>query len=256
MKLKDAFKKGKKAFIAFVTCGDPDMETTKKLIETLDKNGADIIELGMPFSDPVAEGAVIQSANVRSLSNGCTTDKIFDMIESVKGKISTPIILTTYTNVVFSYGIEKFCERAAQAGVCGIVIPDIPYEEKAEFCVPCQNCGIDYISIVASTSDERIEMIAKESEGFVLCTSTLAADEEREKRYIVNMASAIRNVSDLPVIAGLDVANVEQAVALADMTDGVVVDCVIVELVEKYGKKSPKHVAKLAGEIREKLDMI
>ena len=255
MKLKNTFSE-KKAFIAFVTCGDPDMETTEKLIETLDKSGADIIELGMPFSDPVAEGPVIQSANVRSLANGCTTDKIFDMVENVKDKISAPIILTTYTNVVFSYGIERFCKRAAEAGVCGIVIPDTPYEEKEEFSLPCEKYGIEYISLVASTSEKRIEMIAKEAEGFILCTSTLAADEEREKRYIFNMVNDIRRVSDLPVVAGLDVSDVDQAVRLASMADGVIVDCAIVELVEKYKKKSPEYVGQLAKEIREKLNQI
>ena len=255
MKLNKAFT-DKKAFIAFVTCGDPDIETTKKLALALDKNGADIIELGMPFSDPVAEGPVIQSANVRSLANGCTTDKIFDMIQELKGSIKAPVILTTYTNVVFSYGIERFCKKASEVGVSGIVIPDIPYEEKQEFSAPCKNNGIDYISLVASTSEKRIEMIAKEAEGFVLCTSTLAADEEREKRYIFNMVNDIKKVCDLPIVAGLDVSSVSQAVRLAAMTDGVIVDCAIVEIVEKYKEKSPEYVAKLAAEIRSKLDEI
>ncbi len=256
MKLSKAFT-DKKAFIAFVTCGDPDIGTTKELVLALDKSGADIIELGMPFSDPVAEGPVIQSANVRSLANGCTTDKIFDMAEEFKGKVLSPIIITTYTNVVFSYGIERFFKRAAKAGVSGIVIPDIPFEEKEEFSIPCKNAGIDYISIVASTSEKRIEMIAKDADGgFILCTSTLAADEEREKRYIFNMLNDIKKVSNLPVIAGLDVADVNQAVMLASMTDGVIVDCAIVELVEKYKEKSPEYVAELAKEIRKQLDEI
>ena len=256
MKLIDAFT-NKKAFIAFVTCGDPDIETTKNLVFALDKNGADVIELGMPFSDPVAEGPVIQSANVRSLSAGCTTDKIFDMIQEIKASVTAPLILTTYTNVVFSYGIERFFKRAAEAGVKGIVIPDIPFEEKEEFSIPCHDAGVDYISIVASTSEKRIEMIAKDAkDGFILCTSTLAADEEREKRYIFNMVNDIRKVSDLPIIAGLDVCDAEQAVRLAGMTDGVIVDCAIVKLVEEYKEKSPEYVAKLAAEIRSKLDEI
>ncbi len=248
--MKNAFLNGK-ALIAFITCGDPDLETTKELIKTLDENGADIIELGMPFSDPVAEGPVIQSANVRSLQGGCTTDKIFDMVSEVSKSVKAPIILTTYTNVVFSYGIERFFKKASEIGIKGIVIPDIPYEEKEEFSVPCEKFGIDYISVVASTSEKRVEMIAKESKGFVLCTSTLAADEEREKRYIFNMARDIRKVSDLPVVGGIDVSSFEQVKMLSPMVDGIVVDTMIVELVEKYKKDSPKYVAELIKELKE-----
>ena len=169
-RIKAAFENGK-AFIPFVTCGDPNLETTKKIIAELVNAGAAVIELGIPFSDPTAEGPVIQAANLRALSAGTTTDKIFDMVAEVRKTVDTPLVFMTYANVVFHYGIEKFAERAAAAGVDGLILPDVPFEEKEEFAPAFAERGMDLISMIAPTSEERIDMIAREAQGFVYCVS-------------------------------------------------------------------------------------
>ncbi|MCM1545298.1 MAG: tryptophan synthase subunit alpha, partial [Ruminococcus sp.] len=164
-RIKQAFENGK-AFIGFVTCGDPDLETTKQIIKEMAQNGADLIELGIPFSDPTAEGPIIQGANIRALAGGVTTDDIFEMAKQVREEVSVPMVFMTYANVVFSYGIERFAENCAKIGMDGVILPDIPFEEKDEFSAAFKNCGLDFISLVAPTSDSRIEMIASQADGF------------------------------------------------------------------------------------------
>ena len=131
-KIKSAFENGK-AFIPFITCGDPDLETTEKVVRAAAENGADLIELGIPFSDPTAEGPIIQGANMRALANGTTTDRIFDMVKSIRKDINIPMVFMTYANVVFSYGAEKFISICNQIGIDGLILPDLPFEEKDEF---------------------------------------------------------------------------------------------------------------------------
>ena len=177
-RIKAAFQDGK-AFIPFVTCGDPSLETTKKIVAELAQAGAAVIELGIPFSDPTAEGPVIQSANMRALGAGTTTDKVFDMVADLRKTVDTPFVFMTYANVVFHYGIEKFCVRAAEAGVDGLILPDVPFEEKEEFAGPCRKHGIDLISMIAPTSEERIDTIAREAEGFIYCVSSLGVTGTR-----------------------------------------------------------------------------
>ena len=164
--IKNAFK-NKKAFIAFFTCGDPDLETTKKAIRSAVKNGADLIELGIPFSDPTAEGPVIQAANLRALKGGITTDKIFAFVRELRKDIDVPFVFMTYTNVVFSYGVEKFVSECQKSRIDGLILPDLPFEEKEEFQPLCKQYGVDLISLIVPTSENRIAMIAKEAEGFV-----------------------------------------------------------------------------------------
>ena len=180
-RIKAAFQDGK-AFIPFVTCGDPSLETTKKIVAELAQAGAAVIELGIPFSDPTAEGPVIQSANMRALGAGTTTDKVFDMVADLRKTVDTPFVFMTYANVVFHYGIEKFCVRAAEAGVDGLILPDVPFEEKEEFAGPCRKHGIDLISMIAPTSEERIDTIAREAEGFIYCVSSLGVTFEHHYR--------------------------------------------------------------------------
>lgn len=131
-RIKEAFAHGK-AFIPFITCGDPSLEVTEQIIIEMEKAGANLIELGIPFSDPTAEGPVIQAANIRALSGGVTTDKVFEMVKRVRRVVKVPLVFMTYANVVFSYGIERFAANAAEAGMDGIILPDVPYEEKEEF---------------------------------------------------------------------------------------------------------------------------
>ena len=171
-RIQNAFKNGK-AFIPFITAGDPDLDTTEKLIYAMEKAGADLIELGVPFSDPTAEGPVIQEANERALANGCTTDKLFDMMEKVRKNTEIPIVYLTYLNPIYAYGKEKFMKKCQECGVDGLIIPDLPYEEKDELSDVCKKYGIDMISLITPTSQERVTMIAKEAEGFVYCVSSL-----------------------------------------------------------------------------------
>ena len=181
-RISEAFAKGK-AFIPFITCGDPSLEITEQLVYAMEEAGADLIELGIPFSDPTAEGPVIQEANVRALSGGVTTDKIFDMVVKIRKKTSIPMVFMTYANVVFSYGTERFIRKAAEIGMDGLILPDVPFEEKEEFDVVCKQYGLELISLIAPTSHDRITRIAKEANGFVYCVSSLGVTGTRNHRY-------------------------------------------------------------------------
>ena len=174
--IRKAFE-NKKAFIPFITCGDPDLETTEACIRQMVRNGADLIELGIPFSDPTAEGPVIQQANVRALSAGVTTDKVFDLVSRLRKDIDIPMVFMTYANVVFSYGADRFMAKCKETGMDGVILPDLPYEEKEEFLPVCHKYGIDLISLVAPTSDDRIAMIAREAEGFLYIVSCCLKQE-------------------------------------------------------------------------------
>lgn len=186
-RIKEAFENGK-AFIPFITSGDPSLETTEQLVYAMDDAGADIIELGVPFSDPTAEGPVIQAANLRALSAGTTTDKIFSMIAKIRQKTQIPLILMTYANVVYSYDTELFLKKAASVGVDGLILADVPYEEKEEFSDVCDEYGLCLISMVAPTSKERIKMIAKDAKGFVYCVSSLGVTGTRKETKLMFQA--------------------------------------------------------------------
>lgn len=255
MRIKDAFE-NKKAFIAFITCGDPDLETTENLILEMEKSGADLIELGIPFSDPTAEGPTISSANMRALSGGVTTDKIFEMTERLKDKVNIPMVFMTYANVVFSYGTERFCRRAAECGISGIILPDVPYEEKEEFASVCKDAGLEFVSLIAPTSHERIKMIAAEAEGFVYCVSSLGVTGVRSeiKTDISEMISAVKAVTDVPAAVGFGISTPEQAAHMAEAADGVIIGSAIVKIVEKYGRDSVPYVGEYVKSIRAALD--
>ena len=171
-KIHEAFENGK-VFIAFVTGGDPDLDTTKKIIKEMEKAGADLIEIGIPFSDPIAEGPIIQEANERALANGCTTDKLFDALKDIKDEVSVPLIFLTYINPIYAYDVDKFLDRCNECGIQGLIIPDLPYEEKDEIADECKNHDVDIISLIAPASHDRIKMIAKEATGFIYCVSSL-----------------------------------------------------------------------------------
>ena len=178
--IKKAFEQGK-AFVAFITCGDPDLETTAAAVRAAVANGADLIELGIPFSDPTAEGPVIQGANIRALSGGVTTDKIFDLVRDLRTDITVPMVFMTYANVVFSYGTETFISTCKEIGIDGLILPDIPYEEKEEFLPICHKYDVELISLIAPTSENRISMIAKEAEGFLYIVSSLGVTGTRSE---------------------------------------------------------------------------
>ena len=241
--IKKAFEQGK-AFVAFITCGDPDLETTAAAVRTAVANGADLIELGIPFSDPTAEGPVIQGANIRALSGGVTTDKIFDLVRDLRTDITVPMVFMTYANVVFSYGTETFISTCKEIGIDGLILPDIPYEEKEEFLPICHKYDVELISLIAPTSENRISMIAKEAEGFLYIVSSLGVTGTRSeiKTDLKSIVDVVRQNTDIPCAIGFGISTPEQAGKMAAISDGAIVGSAIVKLIEKYGKESPKYV--------------
>lgn len=241
--IKSAFMNGK-AFIPFITCGDPDLETSKRLVRTAAANGADLIELGIPFSDPTAEGPVIQGANVRALAGGVTTDKIFDMVRELRTDISLPLVFMTYANVIFSYGAERFIAACNELGVDGIILPDLPFEEKNEFWPICKKYGVDLISLIAPTSHQRIAMIAKEAEGFLYIVSSLGVTGTRSEinTDLSSIISVVRENTDIPCAIGFGISTPEQAGKMSELSDGVIVGSAIIKLIERYGINSEKYV--------------
>ena len=243
-RISDAFKKGK-AFIPFITGGDPDVETTYELIKAMAESGADIIEIGIPFSDPIAEGPVIQEADLRALSSGTTTDALFDMVVRLRKEIDIPLIFMTYANPIYVYGKERFMKRCSEVGIDGVIVPDIPFEEKAELSGVCKENGIDLISMIAPTSADRIETIAKEAEGFIYCVSSLGVTGVRSEinTDIGAMVAHVKTVTDTPVAVGFGISTPEQAKKMAALSDGAIVGSAIVKIVAQYGKDALPHVA-------------
>jgi len=239
-----AFADGK-AFIPFITCGDPDLETTAKVVRAMAEAGADLIELGIPFSDPTAEGPVIQAANVRALSAGTTTDKIFDLARDLRKDITVPMVFMTYANVVYSYGAEKFISICREIGIDGLILPDIPYEEKDEFDPICKQYGLDLVSLVAPTSESRIAMVAREASGFIYVVSSLGVTGVRREitTDIGAMVKLIRESSDLPCAVGFGISTPEQAKKMAALSDGAIVGSAIVKLIAQYGRDAVPYVA-------------
>lgn len=241
--MKEAFANGK-AFIAFITCGDPDLETTAAVVRTAVENGADLIELGIPFSDPTAEGPVIQGANLRALNGGITTDKIFSFVKELRKDVKVPMVFMTYANVIFSYGAEEFISACRNIEVDGLILPDLPYEEKEEFQPICEKYGVDLISLIAPTSANRIAMIAKEAEGFIYIVSSLGVTGMRSeiKTDLSSIVNVVRENTDIPCAVGFGISTPEQAKKMASISDGAIVGSAIIKLLEKHGKDAPVYV--------------
>lgn len=250
-KIQKAFGNGK-AFIAFITCGDPDLETTAKAVRAAVENGADLIELGIPFSDPTAEGSVIQGANLRALTGGITTDKIFAFVKELRRDVKIPMVFMTYANVVFSYGAEKFMSTCCDIGIDGLILPDLPFEEKEEFQPLCKKYGVDLISLIAPTSENRIAMIAKEAEGFIYVVSSLGVTGMRSeiKTDLASIVKVIREKSDVPCAIGFGISTPEQAKKMANISDGAIVGSAIIKLLEQYGKDAPKHIGEYVKKMK------
>ena len=251
-RITDAFARGK-AFIPFITCGDPSLMVTEELVYAMEEAGADLIELGIPFSDPTAEGPVIQAANIRALSGGVTTDKVVEMVEKIRKKTSVPMVFMTYANVVFSYGTEKFCRRAAETGMDGLILPDVPFEEKEEFASVCRRYGLDLISLIAPTSHERIARIAKEAEGFVYCVSSLGVTGVRQEitTDVGEMVKMVKAQKDIPCAVGFGISTPEQAEKMASQADGVIVGSAIVKLCETYGENCVPYVREYVKKMKD-----
>ena len=242
-KIAGAFSHGK-AFIAFITCGDPDLGTTAECVRAAVDGGADLIELGIPFSDPTAEGPVIQSANARALADGVTTDKIFAMVKELRRDVSVPMVFMTYANVVYSYGIERFCDRCVEAGIDGMILPDVPFEEKEEFAPACRERGLSFISLIAPTSENRVAMIAREAEGFLYIVSSMGVTGVRSEitTDIGAMVELVRKSTSIPCAVGFGISTPEQAAKMAGLSDGAIVGSAIVRLIHESGPDAPNAV--------------
>lgn len=251
-RIKNAFKNGK-AFIAFVTGGDPTLDMTKKLILTMQEAGADLIEIGIPFSDPVAEGPVIQEANERALAAGCTTDKLFDALGEIKDQVKVPLVFLTYINPIFTYGKEALMKRCAETGIDGLIVPDLPYEERDEIKDVCDEFDVDLIAMVAPTSHERIAVVAEGAKGFVYCVSSLGVTGVRSeiKTDVGRMIRSVREVTDTPCAVGFGIAEPEQAKAMAALSDGAIVGSAIVKLVAEHGTQCLDAVSRYVRSMKD-----
>lgn len=238
-KIENAFKNGT-AFIGFLTAGDPNLEKTEEYILAMEEAGADLIEIGIPFSDPIAEGTVIQEANIRALSVGTTTDKVFDMVASVRKKTQIPLVFLTYLNPVFKYGYERFFAKCQESGIDGIIIPDMPYEEKGELLPIAKQNGVDVISMIAPTSEDRIKRIASEATGFIYVVSSMGVTGMRSeiKTDLASILQTVKAASNTPAAIGFGINTPEQAAHYGGMAEGVIVGSAIVKLIEKYGENA------------------
>ena len=253
-KISDAFNDGK-AFIGFVTAGDPDLNTSKEILLSMSNGGCDLIEVGIPFSDPIAEGPVIQDANIRALKNNVTTDDVFALTKSVSQEVDTPMVFMTYLNVLFKYGYDKFLQKAKDSGICGVIIPDLPYEEKDELQSVAKKYGIEVVSLVAPTSEDRIKMIAADAEGFIYTVSSMGVTGVRSeiKTDLESITKAIKEVTDVPVAIGFGINTPEQAKKYSHIADGVIVGSAIVKLVAEHKTDAPKYVYEYVKSMKDSI---
>lgn len=251
-RIEEAFQ-NHKAFIAFITVGDPDLETTERVVHAAVENGADLIELGIPFSDPTAEGPVIMEADEVALKAGTTTDKVFELTKKLRKTITVPMVYMTYANVVFSYGCEKFAQKAADAGIEGLILPDVPYEEKEEFTEVFDRYGLDLISMIAPTSEDRIAMIAKEAKGFIYMVSSLGVTGTRSEitTDISAMTDLVKKNTEVPCAVGFGISTPEQAAKMAELSDGAIVGSAIIKIIAKYGKEAAGPVGEYVKEMAD-----
>ncbi len=250
--VKDAFKDGK-AFVAFITAGDPNLDKTADYILEMERAGADLIEIGIPFSDPIAEGVVIQEADLRALQSGTTTDGIFDMVEKLRRKTDMPLVFMGYLNPVFHYGYERFFARCKECGISGIIIPDLPYEEKGECEEIAAKYGVDVISMIAPTSAARIRAIASEAKGFLYVVSSMGVTGIRSeiKTDLASILAAVREASDIPAAVGFGINTPEQAAKVAEIADGVIVGSAIVKIIARYGSQAGPYIYDYVKKMKE-----
>lgn len=250
-RIADAFADGK-AFIAFLTAGDPYADKTVDYILAMAESGADLIEIGIPFSDPTAEGVVIQDASIRALKAGMTTDKAFEIVEKVREKSQVPLVFMTYLNPVFHYGYEKFFARCQKVGISGIIIPDLPYEEKEELNDIAKSHEVDVVSMIAPTSRQRIQRIAADATGFIYVVSSMGVTGVRTKieTDIDSIVASIREVTDVPAAVGFGISTPEQAKKMADASDGAIVGSAIVKIIEKYGDQAEEELRRYVKEMK------
>ncbi|HJA40024.1 MAG TPA: tryptophan synthase subunit alpha [Firmicutes bacterium] len=256
-KIKDAFL-DQKAFIAFITAGDPNIKKTEEYILAMVEAGADLIEIGIPFSDPIAEGPVIQEANERALRAGTTTDQIFEMVQHVRIKTSVPLVFMTYVNPIFTYGAERFFQNCKTVGINGIICPDLPFEEKNEFSLFSKKYEIPVISLIAPTSHKRMEKIASEAEGFIYCISSMGVTGIRSdiQTDLHQLVGQIKQYAKIPVAVGFGISTPKQVREIGQIADGVIVGSAIVNMVATYGTEAKTHLQKYVQEMKTALSAI
>ena len=249
--IKNAFDHGK-AFIPFITAGDPDLESTKEFILAMEKAGADLVEIGIPFSDPIAEGIVIQEADIRALASGTTTDKIFEMVAELRRETDMPLVFMGYLNPVFYYGYERFFSRCEDVGISGIIIPDLPFEEKGECSEIAAAHGVDVISMIAPTSEDRIRAIASDARGFLYVVSSMGVTGVRTeiKTDLASILAAIRQATDIPAGIGFGINTPEQAAEMAELADAVIVGSAIVRIIAQHGKEAAPFISEYVGKMK------
>ena len=255
-KIAKAFEKGT-AFIPFITCGDPDLETTAAVVRAVVENGADLVELGIPFSDPTAEGPVIQAANLRALTGGVTTDKIFGLVRDLRRDVKVPMVFMTYATVVFSYGAERFISTCREIEIDGLILPDLPFEEKEEFLPLCRQYGVDLISLVAPTSENRIARIAEEAEGFLYLVSSLGVTGTRSeiKTDLASIVEGVRQHTAIPCAIGFGISTPEQAKKMAGLSDGAIVGSAIIKLIAQYGRDAAEPVGAYVRRMKQAVSL-
>ncbi len=249
-RIKSAFE-GKKAFIGFLTAGDPDFDMSFENMKAMIQAGADLIEIGIPFSDPIAEGVVIQEADIRALKSGMTTDKAFELARKIRGITDIPLCFMTYSNPVFKYGYDNFFTKCREVGVDGLICPDVPYEEKSELVDAAAD--IDIISLIAPTSEERIKMIAESAEGFLYIVSSLGVTGVRSdiKTDLASIMESVRKYAKVPAAIGFGINTPEQAKRMSNLSDGVIVGSAIVRLIAKYGDKAAPYIYEYVKSLKD-----
>lgn len=252
----DSVFKDKKAFIPFIMSGDPDLETTEKLVLEMSRRGADLIELGIPFSDPVAEGEVIQKADIRALNSGTDPDGIFNMVSRLRKYCNVPLAFMTYANPVFNYGYEKFCKRCMQTGIDALIVPDMPFEERDDLYEICEKYDIALISMVAPTSRERLKLIVSNSKGFIYCVSSMGVTGVRTDigRYGDEFIKELKKLTNIPLAVGFGISGPDQAAKLSEVFDGVIVGSAIVKIIEENGHDCVNKVGNFTEEIKKSIN--
>lgn len=251
-RIKTAFQNGK-AFIGFLTGGDPTLDKCEEYILEMVRAGADLIEIGVPFSDPIAEGPVIQQANIRALSSGTTVPKLFELVKHVRVKTDIPLVFLTYLNPVLHYGYDAFFQKCRQSGLDGLIIPDLPFEEQTEVKETARKYGIDIISLIAPTSDQRIQNIAQAADGFIYVVSSMGVTGIRSEitTDIPSIVQKIKAVTDTPTAVGFGINTPEQAQEISKSADGVIVGSAIVKIIAEHGENANESVYRYVHQMKQ-----
>lgn len=241
----------KKALGAFITAGDGGIDLCEEILIKMAQGGCDFIVLGIPFSDPIAEDPIVQSANIRSLENGIYTDEVFGIVKKVTDKIDVPVVLKSYLNVFFKYGYERFLENAKQSGVSAILVPDMPFEEQQELETVSNNYDIEVISTFTSNSGNRIEMIAKNAKGFIC--EFVSEKDKNDDNGIINSIKIAKENAEIPVVCSLDATNKNEVLKYMQFADGVIIDTELVRIIEKSKNDAPTEIFEFIKNIKNSI---